>query len=120
MMMQTLITLTACTLQTTDSLMPYVEIWKNKPSWNNLPPDHRTRILQALTRLVQENAERTDGTCGPYLRCKEHDCLLIWDVRADRAESLKARYQRLLADYFEPQLFGSGEQLTAKDYADRL
>ncbi len=100
--------------------MPYVEIWKSKTAWTRLIPDERTNILRGLTRLVQANAERTDNTCGPYLYCKLSDCLLIWDVRVDRAETLKAEYEKLLLNYFEPLMFGSAEQLTAKQYFDWL
>ncbi len=100
--------------------MPYVEIWKSRPAWTDLARDRRIYVLQSLTRLVRANAERTDDTCGPYLHCKLDDCLLIWDVRADHAEPLKSEYEKLLADYFEPLMFGTAGQFTAKDYVDRL
>ncbi len=100
--------------------MPYVEIWKSRSAWTDLAQDRHTYVLQSLTRLVRANAERTDDTYGPYLHCIARDCLLIWDVPADRADQLKAEYEKFLTAYFEPLMFGSAEELTAQYYFDRL
>ncbi len=100
--------------------MPYVEYWKSKPRWRELTPKQQAFILNALTRLVRENVERTDETCGPFLHHQARMDILIWHVLADRAMQLKKAYKKLLDDDFEPVLYGSGEELTAQDYFDQL
>ncbi len=102
------------------AIMPYIEIWKSKPSWDNAPLEKRIETIRALTELVKANAERTDGNIGPFLPCTDTGCALVWEVRVERAEALKGTYQRILGDLFEPLMFGSQGGLTAKDYADRL
>jgi hypothetical protein len=99
--------------------MPHVEIWKSKPSWHSAAREERSGIIQRLNGLVHENADQIE-TCGPYLLPDSRGYTLIWHVETERAQQVKALFEKLLASYFEPLMFGSAGQLTAKDYYERM
>ncbi len=96
--------------------MLHIEIWRAKPKWHQSLPEERTRTVEALKRLVSEPGAQRNEEYGPLLYCNARECLLIWNVPSERAEPLRIEYKKFLTDYFEPLMYGSAGEFTAKDY----
>ncbi len=100
--------------------MGYIEIWRSKPEWHQLPVEEQSRIRHAMDDLVQRHRERMDDTCGPFMPCNNSSCTLIWEVPATQATRLKKEAERILSQFFVPIMSGNGGELTARDYASRM
>ncbi len=100
--------------------MAFIEIWQSKREWKRATNKERRRVLLALEELVRKNADRQDGQAGPFLYCTEEACILVWQVRKERAVRLGSDYDRILGNWFSPMMSGIVDGLTAQDYYERL
>ena len=101
--------------------MPFIEIWKSKPTWRQVQLKERDRVIEELKRMTRAARDIDDDKSGPFLFCREPDCLLIWEVRAEEAPRLRTEYEKSeLAQYFEQVMFGEFEGLRARDWLNDL
>lgn len=100
--------------------MPHTEIWRCRTAWHATTPQTRQRILQKLGQLVRAHAASHDD-CGPFLTPHGDSYLLFWSVQAEYADQLRGAYARLNLDkYFEPLMYGTAGNLSARDYLERF
>ena len=100
--------------------MPDVALWKSKPKWRATPKREQDQVVENLRALVSRHIEPDDTSAGPYVHHEDDGWLLIWHVKPEYAEQLRADYERILGLYFEPLMYGTAENLTARDYYEGL
>jgi hypothetical protein len=100
--------------------MPFLEIWETTPAWQTASAAERARAHRELRELVTRNNNDDDSACGPFLRCRGGNCLLIWHVNENVGAALVPHYQRLLGKHYVRLLFGPAGTLRARDFMERL